>query len=117
MGHVIKAYLGLADPDDPSDKLENWAQIPMLTVAFFERGAYSPLRHTLYEVLDAQECDGDVSGVYAQRWFSREQLDMAQTCLRQRLADGMEVQAEMDFVQACLSELPSNRKYLCISFE
>ena len=86
-------------------------------MAFLERGAYSPLRHTLYEVLNAQECDGDVSGHYAQRWFSREQLEAAKTRLSQLLADGAQLQYEMDFVKTCLTELPSNRKYACISFE
>ena len=107
MGHDITAYLSSADPDEPSDKFENgFAQTVLLKVAFLERGSHNPLRHTLYEVLDAQECDGNVSGIYAQRWFSRERLETGLARLSQRLAEGLQVQCEIDFVRACLAELP-----------
>lgn len=116
MGHDITAYLGTADPENPAEH-NAFDRSILLRVAFLECGAYSPLRHTLYEVLNATDCDGDVSGIYAQRWFSREQLETAQADLSQRINDGAQVQREMDFVKTCLAELPPNRQYVCISFE
>jgi hypothetical protein len=114
MGHDISAYLGLADPADPLEYPDNWNELP--EIAYLRRGASNPLRHTLYEVLDAQEYDGDVSGVWAARWFEREQLQAALVRLRQRLAEGHEVQPEIDFVQACLATLPPVRKSVFITF-
>jgi hypothetical protein len=89
MGHDISAYLGDADPADPFEQLEGWSKLP--DVAYLRRGSSNPWRHTLYEVLNAQEFDGNVSGVWAARWFDRGQFQTALARLQQRMADGQEV--------------------------
>src|SRR5262245_3259025 len=114
MGHDVSADLGAADPADPLEQLDGWSQLP--EVAYLRRGSGNPWRHTLYEVLDAQEYDGDVSGVWAARWFCREQLHNGLARLRQRLAQGQEVQPEIDFVQACLAALPPDRTSVFVTF-
>lgn len=114
MGHDITAYLGDADPADPLEPLADWSDRP--EAAYLRRGASSAWRHTLYEVLDATEYDGDVSGVWAARWFDREQFQTALGRLRQRLADGQDVQPEIDFVQACLAALPPDRASVFVAF-
>lgn len=114
MGHDISAYLGPTDPADPLEQLDGWSKLP--EVAYLRRGSSNPFRHTLYEVLDAQEYDGDVSGVWAARWFSRAELQSGLVRLQQRLAEGQEVQPEMDFVQACLGALPPNRTCVFVTF-
>jgi hypothetical protein len=114
MGHDISAYLGAADPADPEEQLDNWSDLP--EVAYLRRNAYNPLRHTLYEVLGAQEYDGDVSGIWAARWFDRDQLLAALQQLLQRLATGQEVQPEIDFLEACLAALPPDRTSVFITF-
>jgi hypothetical protein len=114
MGHDISAYLGDSDPADPLEPLEGWSRLP--EVAYLRRGSSNPWRHALYEVLDAQEYDGDVSGVWAARWCDRTQLETALARLQQRLAPGHEVQPEIDFVQSCLAALPPHRTSVFMTF-
>lgn len=114
MGHDISAYLGSADPADPLEYPGGWNELP--EIAYLRRGAYNPLRHALYEVLDAQEYDGNVSGDGRARWFSRGQLSAALQQLFQRLASGHEIQPEIDFVRQCLAALPPDRTSVVIWF-
>jgi hypothetical protein len=114
MGHDISAYLGSSDPADPLEQLDGWGDLP--EVAYLRRGSSNAYRHTLYEVLDAQEYDGDVSGVWAARWFNREELQAGLVRLQQLFAEGQEVQPEVDFVQACLDALPLNRTSVFVTF-
>jgi hypothetical protein len=114
MGHDISAYLGDADPADPLEQLDDWNNRP--EAAYLRRNSSNPYRHTLYEVLDAQEYDGDVSGVWAVRWFDRGQLQTALRRLQDRLAKGQEIQPEIDFVQACLAALPPDRSSVFVTF-
>ena len=114
MGHDISAYLGDADPTDPLEQLDRWNELP--EVAYLRRGSSNPWRHTLYEVLGAREYDGDVSGVWAARWFDRSLLQTALVRLCQRLAEGQEVQPEIDFVQSCLAALPPDRTSVFVTF-
>ena len=114
MGHDISAYLGNADPTDQYEQLDNWSNLP--ETSYLRRGSSNPWRHTLYEVLDAQEYDGDVSGIWAARWFDRSQLQTALGRLQQRLADGQDVRPEFDFVSACLASLPVDRRSVFITF-
>jgi hypothetical protein len=114
MGHDIYAYIGDVEPADSFEQLENWSE--RAEAAYLRRGSSNPWRHTLYDVLDAQEFDGDVSGVWAARWFNRGQLQTALARLQQRLADGQEVQPEIDFVQACLAALPPNLTSVFVTF-
>src|SRR5262245_1020696 len=114
MGHDITAYIGDADPADPLEQLDDWTFRP--EAAYLRRGSSNPWRHTLYEVLDAQEYDGDLSGVWAAQWFDRTRLRTALARLRQRLAEGQEVQPEIGFVQACLAALPPGRTSVFITF-
>jgi hypothetical protein len=114
MGHDISAYLGSADPADPLEQLDRWSELP--EIAYLRRGSSNPYRHTLYEVMDAQEYDGDVSGVWAARWFNREELKAGLARLQQWLAEGQEVQPEIDFVQSCLAALPPDRTSVFVTF-
>lgn len=114
MGHDISAYIGDTDPSDPFEYLDGWPDRP--EVAYLRRGAYNPLRHTLYEVLDAQEFDGDVSGVWAARWFNRERMRLALRRLWLRWREGTKVKPEIRFVQACLDSLPANRDWVFVTF-
>ena len=114
MGHDISAYLGSADPADPLEQLDGWNELP--EAAYLRRGSSNPYRHTLCEVLDAQEYDGDVSGLWAARWFNRKELQVGLARLQQRFAEGQEVQPEIDFVQACLAALPPGRTSVFVTF-
>ncbi len=114
MGHDISAYLGPADPSDPLEYLEGWSAEPQ--VASLRRGASSPLRHRLYEALGAQEYNGDVSGVWAGRWFDRWQLQRAMERLRALRARGLGVDPEIEFIASCLAALPPKRLSVFIAF-
>lgn len=114
MGHDISAYLG---PDDP------WLQTEWLAselegpeVAYLRRGAHSPMRHQIYEVLDAQECDGDVSGAPGTRWVARGTLEAALAELERRSRDAVPVDEEIRFVSECLEALPPHRNSIYIYF-
>jgi hypothetical protein len=114
VGHDISAFLGPADPCDPLEPLADWSNQP--EVAYLRRGSSSPLRHELYDALDAREYDGDVSGVWAARWFNREQLQTALGRLRPRRGQGLEVGPEIEFVESCLAALPPGRTSVYIAF-
>ena len=114
MGHDISAYLGHADPSDPLEFLEDWAKEP--EIAYLRRGSSNPMRHQLYEVLDAREYDGDLSGIWAARWFSREQLQTALIRLRERSARGLAVGPEIVFIEDCLAALPPERSSVFVAF-
>ncbi len=114
MGHDISAYLG---PDDPRLRTE-WlaAELEGPEIAYLHRTDSDPLRHQLYEVLDAQDCDGNASGAPATRWFSREHLESGLARLRERLASGLEVDREIRFVESCLRALPPGRDSVYVYF-
>ena len=114
VGHDISAYLGPDEPSDPFQYLENWPEHP--EIAYLRRGASNPLRHQLYEALDAREYDGDVSGVWAARWFNRQELELALVRLRARKDEGLEVDPEIEFIADCLEALPPDRSRVFITF-
>src|SRR4051794_23236444 len=113
MGHDIDAYLGLVAPTD----LKQVASPDELTDEIAElRGHWG-----LYDVLDAQEYDGKVSGIGLGRWFSRDQLILALRRLKDqyptefeitvRSNDGSQRSEQManpaiGFIQSCLDQLP-----------
>ena len=114
MGHDISAYLGSTDPEDLYADLSNWNELP--EIAELCRGASHPQRHTIYEVLDATEYDGNVSGIWAARWFNRGQLSLALERLQVRMADGSDVQREIAFVTGCVDALPDDRECVFVTF-
>lgn len=114
MGHDISAYLG---PDEPALQTEWLArELEGPEVAYLRRGAYNPLRHQIYEVLEVQECDGDVSGAPGTRWVTRERLESALKELKSRRDDGIPVDEEIRFVRECLDALPAHRSSIYIYF-
>jgi hypothetical protein len=114
MGHDIEAFLGQADPEEPFEYLDGWSNQP--EIAYLRRGAYNPLRHELYEALEAQEYDGDVSGVWAARWFNRDQLQAALERLQKRKRQGLEVDPEIQFIKTCFAAMPPERCSIFITF-
>jgi hypothetical protein len=114
VGHEISAYLGPAEPSGPYEYLDGWPA--QREVASLRRGASSPLRHRLYEALGAHEYDGDVSGVWAGRWFNRGQLQRAVEWLQALRTQGLEVGPEIEFIESCLAALPPNRFSVFIAF-
>ena len=114
MGHDISAHLG---PDDPRLRTE-WlaAELEGPEIACLRRTDSDPLRHQLYEVLDAQDCDGNASGAPGTRWFSREQLELGLARLRERSASGREVEREIRFVEGCLRALTHGRDSVYVYF-
>lgn len=114
MGHDISAYLGPNDPKLRTEWLE--ADLEGPEIAYLHRTDSDPLRHQLYEVLDAQDCDGNASGAPGTRWFSRKQLELALVRLRDRLASGLEVEREIGFVETCLDALPPHRDSVYVYF-
>jgi hypothetical protein len=114
VGHDISAYLG---PDDPALQTE-WlaSELEGPEVAYLRRGAHNSLRHQIYEVLDAQECDGDVSGAPGTRWVTRGKLESALVELERRNRDGTAVDEEVRFVRECLNALPPHRGSIYIYF-
>lgn len=114
MGHDISAYLG---PDDPSLQT-GWlaSELEGPEVAYLRRGSHNPLRHQIYEVLNAQECDGDVSGAPGTRWVTREKLEAALSELERRKHNGTPVDEEIRFVRECLDNLPAHRNSIYIFF-
>ena len=114
MGHDISAYLG---PDDPSLQTE-WlaSELEGPEIAYLRRGSHNPLRHQIYEVLDARECDGDASGAPGTRWVTREKLESALVELERRRRDGVPVDEEVRFVRECLAALPAHRSSVYIYF-
>jgi len=114
MGHDISAYLG---PDDPALQTE-WlpSELEGPEIAYLRRNAYNPLRHQIYEVLDAQDCDGDVSGAPGTRWVTRDKLESALAELERRRLAGALVYEEIRFVRECLSALPPHRRSIYIYF-
>lgn len=114
MGHDISAYLGDNDPADLFDNLSNWSELP--EIAELCRNASNPLRHTIYEVLDATDYEGNVSGIWAARWFNRQQLNIALTLLNELFSDGLDVERENKFVRDCLYALPDNRDCVFVTF-
>lgn len=62
MGHDIYGY-------KPSDTKKE--------VAYLRRGAFNPLKHTIYDALDCHECNGGVSGNGSEKEFTKDELIIA----------------------------------------
>ena len=112
MGHDTTAYLGGIIPTDPQSAAssnERGEKIAHL------RGHYD-----LYEVLDAEEYDGRVSGIGIGRWFTRDQLRTGLERLRlkeQALdSDDWTYQPAIAFLETCLDRLPSTRDWVYVDF-
>jgi hypothetical protein len=114
VGHDISAYLGPDDQNLQTEWLATELQGPQ--VAYLRRGAHNSLRHQIYEVLDAQDCDGDVSGAPGTRWVTREKLESALKELERRRDDGIAVNEEIRFVRECLGALPAHRSSIYVYF-
>jgi hypothetical protein len=114
VGHDITAHLG---PDDPSLRTEWLArELEGPEVSYLRRGANDPLRHVIYEVMDARECDGDVSGGPGTLWVTREELGAALAELERRRREGALVDEEIRFVGECLKALSAGRDRVYIYF-
>jgi hypothetical protein len=73
--------------------------------AYLRRGAYNPLAREIYAALNCHELDGGVSGTAGERAFSRDEFERALAYLRGRKGEGLEIEDEITFVEACLSWL------------
>ena len=113
MGHDISAYIGTITPGE----LESVATVD-------ERGdeeiAYLRGHFGIYEALGATFYDGKVSGIGIGRWFTREQLRVAeQRLVAQQAAwreKGCSCEPAIQFIRTCLERLPPNRDVCYIEF-
>ena len=113
MGHDISAYVGTITPRD----LQNVATAE-------ERGkeeiAYLRGNHGIYEALDATFYDGKVSGIGIGRWFTRQQLQVAEQRLVAREVElaknGWSCEPAIQFIRTCLERLPPDRNVCYIDF-
>jgi hypothetical protein len=75
-------------------------------VAYLRLGASDPRARHIYAALNCREFDGGVSGRgLGERAFSREELEAALVYLCQREGEGIGLEREMAFVNACLGWL------------
>jgi hypothetical protein len=112
MGHDIYAYIGTITPSDPrivASPDERGEEIAYL------RGSYG-----IYEALDATFYDGKVSGIGIGRWFTREQLQIAEQRLVAQQIEwqkhGWSCEPAIQFIRTCLEKLPTHRDMCYISF-
>jgi hypothetical protein len=113
MGHDTSAYIGTITPSD----LESVATAE-------ERGdeeiAHLRGNYNIYEALDATFYDGKVSGIGIGRWFTREQLKLAEQRLVAQQVEcqknGWSCEPAIQFVRTCLERMPPDRTVLYIDF-
>ncbi|WP_411953560.1 hypothetical protein ACKXGF_09795 [Alkalibacillus sp. S2W] len=54
-------------------------------IAYARFHMFNDSAHDLYQLLDAKECDGGVSGIGAKKTFSKQQIEQALSQLQKRL--------------------------------
>lgn len=112
MGHDTTAYLGRIIPPDP--------QMAASTDELGEEIAYLRGNYGQYEVLDAEEYDGRVSGIGIGRWFTRDQLrsGLERLRLKERTLEpaGWTCQPAIAFLETSVDRLPPDQEWVYINF-
>lgn len=85
MGHDITSYKGETDQGEE--------------LAYMRRGAFNPLKATIYQALDSGDCNGGVSGLGMARTFTAEQLRSALS----NVPEGGEFDVEREFLKATVN--------------
>ncbi len=86
MGHDISGYLR-ADSGHSKE------------IAYLRRGAFNPLKDTIYEALQCQEQNCGCSGWGGEREFTKEQL----TAALARVPEGEDYDPEREFLRKCIA--------------
>lgn len=84
MGHDITSHKGATDRGE--------------TLAYMRRGAFNPLKATIYQALHAEDCNGGVSGNGVSRAFTADQLRLALS----KVPEGDAFDVERDFLKATI---------------
>ena len=112
MGYDTTAYRGRIVPTSPR-----------IVPSMAERGdEVAELRGNwgLFEALDAQKYDGQVSGIGIGRWLTRAQIRTGLDRLRikEQSLDSTEhtYRPGIEFLESCLSSLPMTEEWLYIEF-
>lgn len=88
MGHDISAYRKARGKDNQAEE-----------VAYIRYGAFNGSARRFYQVLNAQNLDGVVSGIGESREFSRDELFAALT----KLSTSEDDERIKEFIDSCLA--------------
>jgi hypothetical protein len=111
VGHDIHAYVSRY-----AGETERFVYLRDEEVAYLRRSAYNPLAREIYAALNCPELDGGVSGAPGEKVVSQVDLEQALVYLRKRQAEGLEVEPEIAFVEACLSRIAAAADQVVVYF-